>query len=274
MRKKQGFTLVELLVVMAIITILASIVVPNVAKYITRSRATKALGDITSIELALTKMVADTGRGNLTELFNVINPAGGAFLDDAATAQNFLAAQKVYTRTIYALLREGRAALTDTDAEIGSYSQYLVPDIVKKLGTSYLDVAFDPWGELYQIWPGPWPSLGGAAPARFRVFSRTISEINSLPGSKGGVRPDALSVKVEDPATGEEDWVGFSAPHDKVAFIYSVGENKISGQAVNGQNPYQLDSLANYLAQDPEFTGGGDDINNWDKERSWERFYN
>lgn len=56
----KGFTLVELLVVMAIIAILASIVVPNVINYLKRAKATRARADIAGIESGLVKMLTDS----------------------------------------------------------------------------------------------------------------------------------------------------------------------------------------------------------------------
>ena len=71
MRNKRGFTLVELLVVMAIIAILAAIVVPNAAKFIARAKVTRALAEIQGMETAITAMVADAGRSSLGQVFRV-----------------------------------------------------------------------------------------------------------------------------------------------------------------------------------------------------------
>ena len=292
-RRQRGFTLVELLVVMAIIAILAAIVVPNVARYIGRSRATKALGDIKGMELALTKMVADADRSDLNHLFNPNGVRAVLGIAGPLTAEQFAAAQLLYTRTLYALLREGRAALTDSDATLasqlsqlygitfsGNYGDILAGEVVKKLGTSYLeDIATDPWGNIYQIWPGPWKrgvSIAGGTdtnPIPFRIF---ISQADGLPGNKAGGRGDGWTVTAYDPGQDQDETVGYAAPRDKLAFIWSFGANMVSSQAIYGSQPNAGGdaSICYDINQGAEFAGGGDDVNNWDNGQSYMRFYN
>jgi hypothetical protein len=204
--------------------------------------------------------------------------AGVLEVNGPLTADQFTLAQQIYTRTLYALLREGRSALTDTDAQlpIALYSDVLNAEVIKKLGTSYMDVAKDPWGNLYQIWPGPWPTSRAnfPNPIPFRIYR--VEGASDLPGNRGGGKIDELTVnangteEVEDPETGLFDIFSYAAPRDKLAFIWSFGENMVSGQAIYGGPYNSSDYIAN---QDPDLTGGGDDINNWDSGRSWERFY-
>lgn len=281
MKKKKGFTLVELLVVMAIISILAAILVPNVVRYIARGRATRALGDIKAIELALTKMVTDANVQNLNYLFNPDAVRGflGVQQGQYLTSQQFIRAVKLYTNTFYALLREGRRVLDGRmDPDLGvQYAAILDKDVVSRLGVGYLeDVAYDPWGNLYNIYPGPWNPRNGPCP--FRIYLLGKKEL-SLPGVKGGVRRDSLTIMgVTDPETGMpfEDGIGFPADAGKFVFIWSNGANMISGQAI--YNPqYAVNNSypgsASYPDQEEDYKGGGDDINNWDPGQSWMRFY-
>jgi general secretion pathway protein G len=54
-----AFTLVELLLVVAIVAVLASIAVPSYSSYVDRARVVQAEGDIVQIELAVAQYLAD-----------------------------------------------------------------------------------------------------------------------------------------------------------------------------------------------------------------------
>ena len=59
---KKGFTLMELMVVIAIIVLLAGIMMPNLAKRIERAKMTKAEADIATMESAIAMYETDMGR--------------------------------------------------------------------------------------------------------------------------------------------------------------------------------------------------------------------
>ena len=60
--KDRGFTLMELMVVIAIIVLLAGIMVPNLGKRIERAKMTRAEADIAAIESAIAMYENDIGR--------------------------------------------------------------------------------------------------------------------------------------------------------------------------------------------------------------------
>jgi prepilin-type N-terminal cleavage/methylation domain-containing protein len=296
MNKKQGFTLVELLVVMAIISILAAIAIPNVQRWIIRGNATQAITEISNIELAITKMLSDAGRSNLKDLFNPIELAAYGTPDTWADG-DFEDLVDRYTRATYRLLRKGRGALMPDNPSDPSPSDivFLNADVVRTLGTGYFaELGFDPWGKLYQIYPGTWPVTYG--PNVFRTYLGPQTTDNVLPGDADLTLGDDLSLGINAPEnadiidieTGEElPLIGVPASNKMEVYIWSYGTNLVSGQAIftppaTGYNPNTDPSQYaatpgrdNYFSeQEPELMGGGDDINNWDRNQTYMRFYN
>jgi len=297
MKRKQGFTLVELLVVMAIIAILAAIVVPNVQRYIVRARVTRAIAEINGVELAMTAMLTDSGKGNLNQLFNgnAVRALAGAMAIDP-TNEQFMRMTDLYTAVIYDLLRYGRNVLRgdgDADERFGFiYGQDLDPgngvpaliskDILAKLGTNYMDLGADPWGNEYKIFAGPWktaanpgfvsPDKKARAPIPFRKFTaeggRGARDDGWLVNIESGTFQDIL----DDAAT----WptiVGYPADTGKAFYVWSFGENGRSSQLIY-QPQYVDDPYSWYNTETGEDIAGGDDINNWDPAATWQRFYN
>ena len=66
MKKRKGFTLIELMIVIAIIIILAAIAIPNYLRMTERARRSRVAGDFTSIATALEAYSVDWGHYPLT----------------------------------------------------------------------------------------------------------------------------------------------------------------------------------------------------------------
>jgi len=72
---RRGFTLMELMVVIAIIVILAGIILPNYAKRVDRAKMVRAEADITAIETAIAMYANDMGGyfGDVSGDISVVN---------------------------------------------------------------------------------------------------------------------------------------------------------------------------------------------------------
>ena len=66
-RRERAFTLIELLIVVAILAVLAAVVVPKFTKRSEQARITAARTDIANLEVALDAFEIDTGRYPTTE---------------------------------------------------------------------------------------------------------------------------------------------------------------------------------------------------------------
>lgn len=86
--RQNGFTLVEILVALAIGIVLAAVVLPNVIGGVDRSRVTETADSFEGIARAMTAMYEDTGRypGQLSHLTEPITTAQAGLCGDPPTA--------------------------------------------------------------------------------------------------------------------------------------------------------------------------------------------
>jgi len=299
-RARKGFTLVELLAVIAIIGILAAIVVPNVARYIARSRVAKAVSEINNAELALTGALSDTGRSSFREFLtqtqrqnldcwsHSINQTDPFPTDDCTQIDGLdavLAARDFYDEFFYELLRQGKNSVTLQDV--------VVPEVRQKLGSSYMDIGNDPWGKRYHFWMGP---LRGPVPFRaYRVLDGVEVDDPGISAADCDPDPNLCDLYIFTPERRQQEQnempgqpaadegafgntggpygsfgtyphaYGYPGSRDLAVYIWSEGPNSVN----DGHLLIQL-GVAEVDTGAPIFLGGGDDPNNWDNESGWE----
>lgn len=245
--------------------VLYCVFLPGGPPRIVRGRASRAVSEINGIELGITKMLSNAGQTSLRDFFD-----DSAFSDAVARLGReralapFEASVEIYTHCTYVLLLNGRQSLDPVI--FNDYPKVLNPGVVKRLANTYYpELPFDPWGELYRIFPGPWPEDMG--PVVFRTY---------LPPYGVVPEPNNLLMSGIDFDTGEPLTLGVPAPSNQDVYIWSFGANLVSGQPIyDPTHTYAPPAQQYYEAgQEPELCGGGDDINNWDRNQTFMRFYN
>ena len=153
---KQGFTLIEAAVAIAVVAILSGIIVPLVVKNIRDSQRARALNDVQVIAAALASQIKDTGRrptfaagpGGSTGVGQMIWGSGGTNIAGAAPVAANSFVNLFSTTPIVAggdapqVLFYSTPTVVSPSTEFSYRGPYLANDVAAKS---------DPWGNRYTI---------------------------------------------------------------------------------------------------------------------------
>lgn len=144
-RNEKGFTLIEVVVVVAVIAILAAVLTPYITKYIDDSKVAKARNEVQVIAAAVTNAYKDLGRWpNLND--NVANTTYNGLYTGATTPA------AAFFGTVAATWPTAGTGWSPLDNQLVTNGPgYIATGDTKWSGPYAITLPADPWGRPYVI---------------------------------------------------------------------------------------------------------------------------
>ena len=181
MKDSRGFTLIEMVVVLAVIAILAAILTPIVTSYVERARVDAAMNDVKKIAAAIIQFNTDTRVWPIysTQPFVGTNDASydveSMFGNDAMVPMSGSGSDWPATAGVV-----GGTNVGDLNAVLNQNRMQLLLTGARAWKGAYMELHEDPWGSKYYLTskflkPGStsthWNSLPSASPSAVYVIS-------------------------------------------------------------------------------------------------------
>lgn len=140
----KGFTLIEIIVILAVISILVAILTPTVLKYIAEAQTNRAEGDVKTISAMLNDLIRDTGQypGNL--LFTDTFICGPGTMPSTGTVWCTAANSKQLSNHL--IIND-----PDEDGNPNEATEYRSTGNFRWKGPYVQGLNEDPWGNAYAI---------------------------------------------------------------------------------------------------------------------------
>lgn len=183
----KGFTLVEIIVILAVISILVAILTPTVLKYIDEARDDRAKGDVNSISSMINDLIKDTGQfpGNKLDT----TPTANTFLCGPGNVT--LSGQTWGTSATCEDLAN-HLVVNNPGNTVSTSDDYPSSGKFRWKGPYITNISEDPWGNAYQI--NASTLTGGSTSVTWVISAgpdatfQTSTASTSLSGDDVGVR--------------------------------------------------------------------------------------
>ncbi|MBI2987901.1 MAG: type II secretion system protein GspG, partial [Deltaproteobacteria bacterium] len=147
----NGFTLVEIIVILAVISILVAILTPTVLKYIDEARDDRAREDVKNISAMLNDLIKDTGQypgDKASKSFlcgpgTIVNGSGWASGTSDCTTSSGKLSDSISNHLVVNDPNE--------DATTGGATDYRSSGNRRWKGPYVTSLSEDPWGNAYQV---------------------------------------------------------------------------------------------------------------------------
>jgi len=145
----KAFTLVEIIVILAVISILVAIVTPTVLKYISEAQETRAEEDVRNLSVVINDLIKDTGQYPGSKL-PIVNTVQTTFLCGPGTKMTSPSPWGDGT-TCADIIMHLVENDPSQDGTAGSTGDYRTTGRRKYKGPYVQVLNEDPWGNAYQI---------------------------------------------------------------------------------------------------------------------------
>jgi len=155
-RAPHGFTLVEIIVILAVISILVAILTPTVLKYIDEARGDRAGADVKNISAMLNDLIKDTGQypGSMTSSSFICGPGSIATVGSSGWAANSAACTSGTGNQTNSLANHLTVNDPNENGTVNSTSDYRTGGSTVKFrwkGPYITNISEDPWGNAYEV---------------------------------------------------------------------------------------------------------------------------